>query len=95
MKITIHSILSLKEVLGGKDVEMIVPEGTTVSGLLTGMIEIWGDRLSPHIFRPGSNELLLYVRLMVNGQTIQFLNGMDTVLKNGDEVLLLPLAAGG
>jgi molybdopterin converting factor small subunit len=32
---------------------------------------------------------------MVNGQTIQFINGIETVLNDGDEVLLLPLAAGG
>jgi molybdopterin synthase sulfur carrier subunit len=95
MKIKIHSILSLKEVLGGKDVEMTIPEGATVSGLLAGMVEIWGDSLSPHLFKPGSDELLPYVRLMINGQTIQFLKGMDTVLQDGDEVLLIPLAAGG
>jgi molybdopterin converting factor small subunit len=32
---------------------------------------------------------------MVNGQTIQFLDGLGTVLKEGDEVLLLPLVGGG
>ena len=95
MKIRVHSILQLKEVLGGKDVEIIVPDGTNVSGLLSGMVEIWGDSLSPHIFKPGSDEVLPYVRLMVNGKTIQALNGMDTVLNDGDEVLLIPLAAGG
>jgi sulfur-carrier protein len=95
MKIKVHSILSLKEVLGGKDVEMIIPEGTTLSGLLAGMVEIWGDSLSPHIFKPGSDEILPYVRLMVNGKAIQSLNGIETVLNDGDEVLLLPLAAGG
>ena len=95
MKINVHSILSLKEVLGGKDVEMIIPEGTTLSGLLAGMVEIWGDSLSPHIFKPGSEEILPYVRLMVNGKAIQSLNGMETILNDGDEVLLIPLAAGG
>jgi sulfur-carrier protein len=95
MKIKVHSILSLKEVLGGKDVEMIIPEGTTLNGLLAGMVEIWGDSLSPHIFKPGSDEILPYVRLMVNGKAIQSLNGIETVLNDGDEVLLLPLAAGG
>jgi molybdopterin synthase sulfur carrier subunit len=86
---------SLKEVLGGREVEMIVPDGTTVSGLLAGMLERWGDTLSSHLFKPGTDQLLPYVRLMVNGQTIQFINGIETVLNDGDEVLLLPLAAGG
>ena len=95
MKIKVHSILQLKEILGGKDVEIIVPEGTNISGLLAGMVEIWGDSLSPHIFKPGSDEVLPYVRLMVNGKTIQSLNGIETILNDGDEVLLIPLAAGG
>ncbi len=87
--------MQLKEVLGGKDVEIIVPDGTNISGLLSGMVEIWGDSLSPHIFKPGSDQILPYVRLMVNGKTIQSLNGMETILNDGDEVLLIPLAAGG
>jgi molybdopterin converting factor small subunit len=32
---------------------------------------------------------------MINGQSIEFLNGMDTVLQDGDEFLMLPLVAGG
>jgi molybdopterin converting factor small subunit len=36
-----------------------------------------------------------HVRVMVNGQTIQFLQGMSTPLKEGDEVLILPPASGG
>jgi len=95
MKIKVHSILSLKEVLGGKDVEMIIPEGTTLSGLLAGMVEIWGDSLSPHIFKPGGDEPLPYVRFMITGKALHSLNGMETILSDGDEVLLLPLAAGG
>jgi len=32
---------------------------------------------------------------MVNGQTINFLQGMATELKEGDEILILPLVSGG
>ncbi|HNQ45367.1 MAG TPA: MoaD/ThiS family protein [Syntrophorhabdus sp.] len=95
MKVKVHSILQLKEILGGKDVEIIVPDGTNVSGLLAGMVEIWGDSLSPHIFKPQSDEVLPYIRLMINGTAIQSLDGMETILNDGDEVLLIPLAAGG
>ncbi len=94
MKIRVHSILQLKEVLGGKDVEIIVPEGTNISGLLAGMVEIWGI-VFPLISSSRQQEIHPYVRLMVNGKTIQSLNGMETILKDGDKVLLIPLAAGG
>jgi molybdopterin converting factor small subunit len=95
MTVKVHMESGLTQAFGRKDVEILVPEETNVKGLLAGMIEIWGDSLSPHLFKPGSDQLLPYVRLMINGQTIQFINGMETVLNDGDEVLLLPLAAGG
>jgi sulfur-carrier protein len=94
MRVKVH-IMGFTETLTDKVVEVIVPEGTTVSGLLAGMIEIWGDNLSPHLFKPGAEELLPNIRLTVNGQTIQFLKGMETELNDGDEVLLLPIAASG
>jgi molybdopterin converting factor small subunit len=32
---------------------------------------------------------------MVNGQDIAFLNRLETVLKEGDEILILPPVGGG
>ena len=59
------------------------------------MREKWGDKLSTHLFDPDSGAVLPHVRIMVNGQTIHFLEGMETPLKEGDEVLILPLVSGG
>jgi molybdopterin converting factor small subunit len=95
MTVTVHILLESMQSLGGKNIEIIVPEGTDVKSLICGMAEIWGDSLSPHIFRPGTDQLLPDIRVMVNGQNIGVLHGLDTLLKDGDEVLLLPLAAGG
>ena len=95
MVITLRSILKLKEALGGTDLALKFPEGTTVSGLLDYMRDRWGERISSHLFDPQNGLPLPYVRIMVNGQTIQFLDGLGTVLKEGDEVLLLPLVGGG
>ena len=55
----------------------------------------WGDKLSSRLFDPNDGTVLPHVRIMVNGQTIQFLQGMKTALKEGDEILLLPPASGG
>ena len=94
MRIEVRSILKLREALGG-DHFLEVPEGTTVGGLLVKLMETRGEALSPHLFDPDTNLPLPHVRIMVNGQTIGFLNGLKTILNEGDEVLLLPLVAGG
>ena len=95
MKLTLHTILGLKQVIGQRLTEIDLPHGSTVEDLLTYLKENWGDKLSTHLFDPASGAVLPYVRIMVNGQTIQFLEGMDTPLKEGDEVLILPPASGG
>jgi molybdopterin synthase sulfur carrier subunit len=95
IRITLHTILGLKQVIGQRLTEIELPHGSTVGDVLTYLKERWGDKLSAHLFDPSSGAVLPYVRIMVNGQTIQHLEGMETPLKEGDEVLILPPVSGG
>ncbi len=95
MKITLHTILGLKQIVGQRLTEIDLPQGSTVEDFLTYLGERWGNQLSSRLFDPDSGAILPYVRIMVNGQTIDYLAGMQTPLKEGDEVLLLPPASGG
>lgn len=82
MTVTVHTILDLVKVVGGRDVEVQLPQGSTVGDLL-GILDA-----RAHVPLP-------FVRVMVNGRQAEFLEGQDTVLCDGDEILLLPPAAGG
>ncbi len=95
MKVTLHTILGIKEVIGQRLTEIELPQASTIEGLLTSMRERWGEGLSTRLFQPESGTVLPYVRIMVNGQAIDFLQGMETPLKEGDEVLILPPVSGG
>jgi molybdopterin synthase sulfur carrier subunit len=95
MKVTLHTILGLKEAIGQRLTEIDLPDGSTVEDVLRYLYETWGDRLSTHLFDPDSGTVLPYVRIMVNGQAIQFLEGTRTPLNDGDEVLILPPVSGG
>lgn len=95
IKIKIYTILSLKKILGKREFEVSIPEGSTVRDLISWMISQWGEPLASHLFHPGTSEPLPHIRFMVNGRLIEFLNGMETILKDGDEFLILPVVAGG
>ena len=95
MKVKVYTILALKKVLGEREFEVSIPPGSTVKDLITWMINKWGDKLSSHLFQPESDRLHPHIRFMVNGRGIEFLNGMETVLQDGDEFLMLPLLTGG
>jgi molybdopterin synthase sulfur carrier subunit len=95
VRVKVYTILALKKILGEREFEVSVPPGSTVKDLITWMINKWGDKLSSHLFQPESDRLLPHIRFMVNGRGIEFLNGMETVLQDGDEFLMLPLLTGG
>jgi len=95
IRIKVYTILALKKILGQREFEVSIPPGSTVKDLLSWMVNKWGDKLSPNLFKPGSDSILPHIRLMVNGRSIEFLNGMDTVLQDGDEFSMLPLVTGG
>jgi molybdopterin synthase sulfur carrier subunit len=42
-----------------------------------------------------SGELRRFINVYVNGEDIRFLSGLDTPLKAGDEVSIVPAVAGG
>ncbi len=95
ISVKVQTILDIKRILGKREVELLVPEKSTVEDLLRNMVERWGDELSSRLFEPGTHSLFSHIQIMVNGRAIGFLNRMETVLQDGDEVLLLPPAAGG
>ena len=91
----IRTILDLKRILGKREVQISVPKESTLQGLLVAIVDTWGDELRSRLFEPNTTTPLSHIRLMVNGQDIAFLNGMETVLQDGDEILILPPVGGG
>lgn len=95
MKVTLHTILGLKQIVGQRVTEIDIPDASTIEDLMTYLVDRWGDELSTRLLDPDSRAVLPYVRIMVNGQAIQFLDGLGTQLQDGDEVLILPPVSGG
>ncbi len=95
INVKVHTILNFKKLLGQREFSIALEEGSTVRDLLSSMIRQWGDALSPHLFDPSTDQVLPHIRLLVNGQDIQFLNGAETVLHDEDEFSLLPMLTGG
>ena len=95
IKIKVYTIMELKKICGQREFEFSIPRRSTVKDLLVLMINKWGDQLSSRLYKPGTDSILPHIRLMVNGRSIEFLKGMETVLQDGDEFQMLPLVAGG
>jgi molybdopterin synthase sulfur carrier subunit len=93
--VKVRTILTLKTIMGSGEIELSVSEGSTLGQLITTLVNRFGDELASQLYEPNSKSLRSYIRLMVNGRDIAFLKGLETALRHGDEVLILPPVSGG
>jgi len=71
----------IKELTGVRSDKMKLPYGSTIHNLLTNILD----------FYPQINNLLKSIKVSVNYKVVD----TDTILKDGDEVALLPPISGG
>jgi MoaD family protein len=67
-------------------------DGSTVGEVLDALYERFAE-LRSRIAEDGG--LRRFVNVYVDGEDIRFLDGLDTEVKEGDEVTILPAVAGG
>lgn len=92
MRVKVKSFASLRDVMD-KEIELELAGGTTVSELLKALCSRY-EGLCDEIFdSPGT--LKKYVNILKNGRNIYFLRDLDTVLDDGDDIVIFPPVAGG
>ncbi len=93
MKVKVKFFALLREAAGTKEVEEEVEEGTTVRGLLERLSSKLSTKFKELVFE--GQEVSRNVIILVNRRGIRELEGLETKLKDGDEVALLPPVSGG
>ena len=96
MKVTVEYLGYIKQTLGveqGEHVEL--KDGALVSDLLTVLAEKHGEPFQKAVYEPKGVDLKPHYIASVNGLLLNQLNGIETKLKNGDRVVLMPVVTGG
>ncbi|MBT4501555.1 MAG: MoaD/ThiS family protein [Gemmatimonadetes bacterium] len=91
MPVTVHVPTPLRKLTDSKaEVEV---EAGSVAELVTNMDGSYSGIGEKLLDENGS--IRRYVNLYVNDEDIRFLEGMDTQLKDGDSISIVPAIAGG
>jgi MoaD family protein len=94
MAITLKFLGALRRASGKEtDSFEFTKEGTIlelIDAVTKGLPELRRNLLDEHLEEPKANALIV-----VNGREISVLNGLKTTLKNGDEVVFVPVVHGG
>ncbi|MGF1506197.1 MAG: MoaD/ThiS family protein [Chloroflexi bacterium] len=89
---TIKLLATLRDVAGTSRLDVPFDTGTVHD--LTAAISRVSPALAGEMLDDHGN-LSGLVHIFVNGRNIEWLNGMDTVIEEGDSLTLIPPTAGG
>ena len=96
MKVTVDYLGSVKQTLGLKQAEQVkLEENASVSDLLSLLAQKYGDPFKKAVYEPKGLDLKPHHILSVNGLLLNQLNGIETKLKGGDHIILMPVVTGG
>ena len=70
-------------------------EGALLRELLTMLSEKYGEKFRSEIYEPGLSDFKYGFGATVNGRLTGQIGGIDKRLKDGDQVILLPIVSGG
>ena len=92
MKINFYA--TLRQIVGGKTLDLDIPEGATLRQLLDEIIQLH-PLIRGELFDE-TGELYGHVHVLVNGRDAPYLeNVLDTTLNPGDTVSIFPAVGGG
>jgi molybdopterin synthase sulfur carrier subunit len=96
LKVTVDYLGSIKQTLGLKQAEQVeLGEDASVSDLLSLLAKKYGDPFKKAVYEPKGLDLKPHHILSINGSLLNQLNGIETKLKDGDHIILMPVVTGG
>lgn len=95
MQVKVHYISLVKSYTNKSHEEITLNEGATLSELLDQIAQTYGKQFSTEVYDPNKKEIKQTFVAMVNGIMMDQLKGVNTPLKNGDNIILMSLMTGG
>lgn len=83
---------NLRDIVGKEEIEIEIESSVALQDLLNSIFFSYGEKAKKYIFKP-TGQIADHLLISVNGNTIQ--NTQDILLKNDDQMTILPVLAGG
>ncbi len=96
MKIRVKGYFNFKKVISDLGISEIEMADDTLIGLFDDLSDRFGEEFTDLIYDSRTKRVRGDIRILLNGRHVVHLpKGLDTELKEGDEIALFPPVAGG
>lgn len=84
----------LVDIIGREEISLSIEERSTIRDVLKQLVKMFGKDFENTIFK-SPDEISKYIILSLNRKDIRSIDNLNTLLHEGDEIILLPAIAGG
>jgi len=95
LKVRVEYLGFIRNMLSKRMEELDLREGTSLQELLDDLSKRYGADFKKQVYEAGQRDVKYGFVVTVNGVLMDQLRGVDTLLKNGDNVILMSLMSGG
>jgi molybdopterin synthase sulfur carrier subunit len=97
MPISVRVLLfgTFRQASGIGELELELPKESNIGGVVEGLLSRVGERLRRELIDPLSGTPLPNALILLNGVEINNLDGLETEVRDGDTITLLPVVHGG
>ncbi len=97
MLVSVRFFTVLREIVNKKEekIEFGSDQIVTLDRVLKTLAERYGNAFIEYLYDPKTCRVHGFLQFLVNGQIVSTLKGMETELKDGDVLVILPLLGGG
>jgi molybdopterin synthase sulfur carrier subunit len=93
IKVTIKFFTTLREIVGKREEQLSLPTQATLKDAIAELSRRYGARFTDYALEKG--EIKPPLQILINGRNMGLLQRMETMLKEGDTVAILPPTGGG
>ena len=97
LRVSVRFFTTLREVVGKKEEMLQFPKGekVTVNDVLDRLSKENGKAFKEYVYDRKTGEVRGFLQFLVNGKSAATQNGLETGLKDGDVLAILPPVGGG
>ena len=97
MQVKVRLFTNLREIANKREETLTFPEGekVTVDSVLKVLSQKYGKPFMDYVYNDKKGQPKNFLQFLVNGNSASTLKGLETELKEGDVLAILPPVGGG
>ena len=97
MEVKVRFFANLREIVNKREQTLTFPENgkVTVNKVLKTLTQQYGKAFTEYVYDGKTGQPKSFLQFLVNGISTATLNGLETELKGGDVLAILPPVGGG